>query len=154
MMPFQKSRTIKIGLILALQADLHSGNHTILFGHQSFREFLVGRHWALLLQRIVRHGDRGGRLSMLMLGGRLLGYNKSFDFLIDLINTTEAQEHSASPLSWSDRERESLVSWLRRHSKTSSKNSENLPNQTAEPLPFCAMIGARNYEKPRWQSAA
>jgi hypothetical protein len=45
---------IWIGLVLTLQADLQSANHTILFGHQSFREFLVGRHWATALRRIAR----------------------------------------------------------------------------------------------------
>lgn len=35
--PVGAADTIRIGLILALQADLHSANHTILFGHLSFR---------------------------------------------------------------------------------------------------------------------
>jgi hypothetical protein len=39
-------RTIQIGLLLALQANLEEGTPRILFGHKSFREFLVGRYWA------------------------------------------------------------------------------------------------------------
>lgn len=102
--------TIRIGLILALQADLHSANHTILFGHLSFREFLVGRHWALILRRLVRGTGRRERLIASLLGGRLLGHEgKSFDFLMTFINTTTAQQRPASPLIWNDRERETLV---------------------------------------------
>jgi pentapeptide repeat protein/NACHT domain-containing protein len=110
--PSGAADTIRLGLILALQADLHSANHTILFGHQSFREFLVGRHWALLLQRVVRNRGRNDRLTESLVGGRLLGgNNKSFDFLMTFINTTAVRPPSASPLTWNDSERESLVRW-------------------------------------------
>jgi uncharacterized protein YjbI with pentapeptide repeats len=103
---------VRIGLILALQADLHSANHTILFGHQSFREFLVGRHWALVLQRLVRKRGSSERLTGSLLGGRLLGEeHKSFEFLMTFINTTTVQQRSASPLTWKDGEREALVRW-------------------------------------------
>jgi uncharacterized protein YjbI with pentapeptide repeats len=110
-LPPEAADTIRVGLILALQTDLHSANHTILFGHQSFREFLVGRHWATILQRLVR-SNHSKILAVSVLGGRLLGDNdKSFHFLMELINTTSLQERSASPLSWSSREREALVRW-------------------------------------------
>jgi len=102
--------TIRVGLILALQADLHSANHTILFGHLSFREFLVGRHWALILRRLVRGTGRKERLLASLLGGRLLGTEgKSFDFLMTFVNTTAAQPRATSPLTWDDRDRKALV---------------------------------------------
>jgi len=108
--PAGAADTIRIGLILALQADLHSANHTILFGHLSFREFLVGRHWALILRRLVRGNGRRESLMASLLGGRLLGTEgKSFDFLMTFVNTTAAQPRATSPLTWDDRDRKALV---------------------------------------------
>lgn len=43
---------LKIGLVLAFLPDLQSADHQILFGHQLFRELLVGRHWAILLHHL------------------------------------------------------------------------------------------------------
>ncbi len=76
--------TIKVGVLLVLQADKQAGNDRILFGHKSFREFLVARYWADRLQRIVgsRH-DRRAPYEEQLLGARLLGDDDgSFDFLM------------------------------------------------------------------------
>jgi Pentapeptide repeats (8 copies) len=106
------SHAIKIGLILALQSDLRSADHQILFGHQSFREFLIGRYWATQLHQIVHgnprewdHRTRG------LLGGRLLGdENKSFGFLMQIVNA-EPDRRAASLFAWRDGDREALVRW-------------------------------------------
>jgi len=44
---------IELGLILAMQMDPDGGSKDILFGHQSFREFLVARYWFYELRRLV-----------------------------------------------------------------------------------------------------
>ncbi|MBL9008952.1 MAG: pentapeptide repeat-containing protein [Myxococcales bacterium] len=41
------------GLLLAMQADLSESSRPILFGHQSFREFLIARCWSDLLRVCV-----------------------------------------------------------------------------------------------------
>lgn len=110
--PLDAADAIRGGLVLALQADLRSANHKFLFGHKSFREFLVGRHWAMTLRRLVnetRTGNSGAAFSLL--GGRLLG-DKSFDHLMQLVNSSDmSASHSVSPLGWSDDERDRLLRW-------------------------------------------
>lgn len=106
--------TIRTGLILALQADLHRSNHTILFGHQSFREFLVGRYWASVLQRLV-HGRRRDhdRWIGLLRGGPLISRDsKVLEFLMAFINSEAAQPRSASPLCWNAASRDELVGFM------------------------------------------
>lgn len=108
---------VRAGLVLALQADLHGANHTILFGHLSFREYLVARHWALQLRRLVRGSGRRDQLLGSLLGARLLTQEgKSFDFLVALINACAVSDadaaprgRRASPLSWDDADRSRLV---------------------------------------------
>jgi uncharacterized protein YjbI with pentapeptide repeats len=95
-------RVIQLGVLLALQADLEEGNARILFGHQSFREFLVGRYWAGELRRRMRGGDRNWERvkDEPLLQGRLLGKeDASFRFL---------SEHTGT---WSLSEREHLFRW-------------------------------------------
>ncbi|TKC92130.1 pentapeptide repeat-containing protein [Polyangium fumosum] len=106
-------RTIRVGLLLALQADLESKSDHILFGHQSFREFLVARHWSDRLRRIVRlpHRQRSGYEGAL-LGGRLLGdEDKSFDFLRSMVNAECDPQRPASPVGWSEVDRRELQVW-------------------------------------------
>jgi hypothetical protein len=95
--------TIKVGVLLVLQADQQGGNDQILFGHKSFREFLVARYWADRLKKIValRH-DKRGALEKQLLGARLLeDDDESFVFLMQIVNGSE----------WNDALRERLVEW-------------------------------------------
>lgn len=111
--PADAAYAIQIGLVLALQADLRTANDSVLFGHQSFREFLVGRHWATHLHRLVRGKQRewDARTSEL-LGGRLLGEeNRSLDFLIQIVNAAPDASRPASPLAWTAPDRAMLVDW-------------------------------------------
>lgn len=112
-LPASSASLTRIGLVLALQADLHSANHIILFGHQSFREFLVGRYWAGHLHRLVRGGQRDwDSRKEALLGGRLMGEeDKSFDFLMQIINAEAPSSPSTSSLTWNDHDREALVRW-------------------------------------------
>jgi len=112
-LPDNAAHAIQIGIVLALQSDLRGADHQILFGHQSFREFLVGRHWAMQLHQVVRGSPRewDGRTAAL-LGGRLLGEeNKSLDFLLQIVNAEADPRRPASPLAWTDADREVLVRW-------------------------------------------
>lgn len=96
---------IKVGVLLVLQADQQGGNHQILFGHKSFREFLVARYWAQRLDQIVaaRHDHRRfTEIEEQLLGARLLGEDdESFDFLMQIVNAP----------TWGDANRAALVKW-------------------------------------------
>lgn len=79
------------GVLLALQADFSPGGSRILFGHRSFREFLVARYWERCLWHILtknsadwrRHENR-------LLGGRLLGReDRSLAFLLEILDLWE-----------------------------------------------------------------
>jgi len=82
------------GVLLALQADFAPGSSRILFGHRSFREFLVARYWERTLWRVVRSDSAEWRtLESHLLGGRLLGLeDRSFAFLLELIERWSAPE--------------------------------------------------------------
>lgn len=73
------------GLLLAMQADLSESSRPILFGHQSFREFLVARCWAELLRVLTEPETKPEQktgLIWILRGGRLRdGEDHSFDFL-------------------------------------------------------------------------
>ncbi len=91
---------VRIGVLLVLQADHHGGNDRILFGHKSFREFLVARYWASQLRRIVAAPPKQrANVEKKLLGARLLG-DGTFDFLVQILDGAE----------W-DRERGKLVDW-------------------------------------------
>jgi hypothetical protein len=104
---------IEVGLLLALQSDLRAADHQILFGHQSFREFLVARHWGMQLYRLVRGSQREwDSRTHELLGGRLLGTeNKALDFLMQIINAESVPQTPAALLAWTDPDREMLVKW-------------------------------------------
>ncbi|MBK7535406.1 MAG: pentapeptide repeat-containing protein [Myxococcales bacterium] len=109
--PKESLELIRLGLVLALQADLRASNHTILFGHKSFREFLVGYYWASQLRRMVRSREKdwGDLATKWLLGARLLGrQDQSFAFLMQLINRSVAQDKG---LEWTDTDRSALVRW-------------------------------------------
>ncbi|MFO0756357.1 MAG: pentapeptide repeat-containing protein [Byssovorax sp.] len=93
---------IRIGALLVLQADHHGGNDRILFGHKSFREFLVARYWASQLRRIVntRH-DKRAAMEKRLLGGRLLDEDdETFDFLIQILDGPEWEEDRGKVVDW------------------------------------------------------
>lgn len=89
--------TIRMGLLLAMQADLRAGADHILFGHKSFREFLVARYWADRLRKLISADFRDvADLERSLYGARLLtGYEKaSLNFLLDLLNRFDPSERS------------------------------------------------------------
>jgi len=85
------------GVLLALQVDFSSGTSRILFGHRSFREFLVAYYWErTLLQIATSQSDAWRRLETSLLGGRLMGVeDRSFEFLIELLEHWNAADRSA-----------------------------------------------------------
>lgn len=111
--------------VRAIQEELERSGHgdwleletrwaVLLFGHKSFREFLVGRHWAITLRRLVRdgHGADSGWTTSLLEGRLLGGENNGFRHLMQLINATETSSaRPAAPLGWRDEERRQLVRW-------------------------------------------
>lgn len=109
--------TVRIGLLLTLQANLHSASASqILFGHKSFREFLVARYWADRLKALARGRAEKDAVEKTLLGGRLLNQkDRSFDFLIDILNTSIKQErpseHPFNLFNLNESEREELFKW-------------------------------------------
>ncbi|MFO0586821.1 MAG: pentapeptide repeat-containing protein [Polyangiaceae bacterium] len=94
---------IKIGVLLVLQADHHGGNDRILFGHKSFREFLVARYWAGRLRRIIEATARKqGTLEESLLGARLLGEGDgTFEFLVQILDGPD----------FDDEDRKKIAEW-------------------------------------------
>lgn len=84
------------GVLLALQVDVTSSNSRILFGHRSFREFLVGRYWERALSQIAKsHSAEWRTLEANLMGGRLMGLeDRSFEFLMELLQTWGASERN------------------------------------------------------------
>lgn len=95
---------IRIGILLAMQANLRGGNNKILFGHKSFREFLVARYWAGQIGRILqaRRAKEKEELNESLLGAQLMdAFDGSIHFLIMILNGSI----------WSDRQREQIIEW-------------------------------------------
>lgn len=85
----QIERTVRIGLLVAIQADLHAEDHEILFGHKSFREYLVGQFWLNMLLKLLDGRRKSADCELRLMEGRLLGdsEDKSFDFLVELLKS-------------------------------------------------------------------
>lgn len=92
------TRAIRIGLLLALQADLGGDLERILFGHRSFEEFLVARHWAGRLRRLIEARERDWPALERELHGAPLVAG-ALEFLGSMID------------GWSEPERELLRRW-------------------------------------------
>jgi Pentapeptide repeats (8 copies)/NACHT domain len=122
----ENTASIRMGLILALQADLRAENDQILFGHKSFREFLVGRYWAHQLRRVIKANySNRKKEEKKLLGGDLVVYdNKSFSFLMQIVNVetttmslsvipAQAGIHSTlgTVFHWTEVERTRLREW-------------------------------------------
>ena len=103
---------IKVGLLLTLQTDPELKNDQILFGHQSFREFLIARYWLHTLKRIILERDRHrGPLTQTLLGGNLLG-GAQFDFLARMLKQEIRPAHPHWHLAWTDDTQDELRQWL------------------------------------------
>ena len=106
---------IQVGLLLSLQAHLRSGAASqLLFGHKSFREFLVARYWADRLRTIARASSPRDweRLEDPLLGGRLLSReDRTFEFLLEMLDGEPHPKRPAAPFGLTESERRSLLAW-------------------------------------------
>ena len=93
----QIERTVRIGLLVAIQADPHDEDHEILFGHKSFQEYLVGRFWLNILETIIAGNKEAAACENLLMDGRLLGdlEDASFDFLVELLSGLPEQKRKS-----------------------------------------------------------
>jgi len=98
-------RIIQVGVLLALQASLDDGTPRILFGHKSFREFLVARYWDNRLARHMQTEERTWEFdeNEPLLEGRLLGrQDEAFRFLKEaLVVRPEGERHAVK--AWAQR---------------------------------------------------
>ncbi len=83
-LPSDLAPRIMVGLLVALQHDPIGGSANLLFGHQSFREFLVARFWKTQLVRISQGRGRGIE-SRLMRGRLLHREDHAFEFLCEML---------------------------------------------------------------------
>jgi len=107
--------SVRVGLLLTLQANLHSHNASqILFGHKSFREFLVARYWADRLKALSRDTSKRDAIEKALLGASLLASHedKSFDFLMGMLNAAPKRDWPpGQPFGLSPQEKEMLFHW-------------------------------------------
>jgi uncharacterized protein YjbI with pentapeptide repeats len=123
--------SVLIGLLLTLQANLHAGSASqILFGHKSFREFLVARYWADRLRALAKDKARQEVVEKDLLGGMLLTHeDESFDFLKEMLNADPKHEWPPGlPFGLSERERSRLFQWA-----DERFNDERLMGKEARP---------------------
>jgi hypothetical protein len=84
---------IEVGLLLVMQIDPTGANRTILFGHQSFREFLVARYWKHQLLHLVARTtkrDQRGKIEERLMQARLLqAEDEAFSLLIKMLRVLE-----------------------------------------------------------------
>ena len=96
------SEIVRVGLLLALQMDPHGDNHRVLFGHKSFREFLVARYWSSTLQKVIADPRGRAKLERRFFGGRLfVDGDESFSFLVQILNG----------IGWARSQRIELLKW-------------------------------------------
>jgi uncharacterized protein YjbI with pentapeptide repeats len=106
--------SIQVGLLLTLQAHLRSGAASqLLFGHKSFREFLVARYWADRLKAVARASSRDWEdIEAPLLGGRLLSQeDRTFEFLLEMLDGEPHPRRTAAPFNLREPERRSLLDW-------------------------------------------
>jgi uncharacterized protein YjbI with pentapeptide repeats len=105
---------IQMGLLLTMQAHLRSGTASqLLFGHKSFREYLVARYWADRLRALARARQwEWDGLEKPLLGGRLLSReDRTFEFLMEMLNGEPLPRRPNAPFALSRREHEALLEW-------------------------------------------
>lgn len=99
---------IQVGLILTLQLDPHGTSREILFGHKSFREFLVARYWATGLRKIIEwshelHTHKIADQEEIFQKSRLLQTDdEAFSMLKELLET------------WSESDKDVVYKWASR----------------------------------------
>jgi hypothetical protein len=91
------------GLVLALQVNSRGSGSEIVFGHKSFREFLVARFFTTTLRRLMA-GD-GGRVEADLYGRMIRPESEKDKSELFLLGTTS---------NWDASEREALVRWCSR----------------------------------------
>ncbi|MCP3057488.1 pentapeptide repeat-containing protein [Myxococcus sp. K38C18041901] len=124
--------SIQMGLLLALQANLHSEQGgAMLFGHKSFREFLIARYWATCLKAIVRDTENRKPFERALLGARLLQLgDRSFDFLMEILNSAPSERWSpGQPFNLSEQDRAALFRWAEK-----TFHQEHLSSYDGQPL--------------------
>jgi uncharacterized protein YjbI with pentapeptide repeats len=97
-------QTTQMGVLLTLQADLEGGASRLLFGHQSFREFLVARYWQHCLRKLATkdHDDRM-EAERPLIGARLIrDSDESFEFLTLLLGQLPKTDQRLI-LAWAER---------------------------------------------------
>ncbi|NVJ03634.1 pentapeptide repeat-containing protein [Myxococcus sp. AM001] len=105
---------IQVGLLLTLQAHLRSGAASqLLFGHKSFREFLVARFWADRMKALAHASSRDWEeIELPLLGGRLLSRgDRTFEFLMEMLDGEPHPKREAAPFGMTEVERRSLLQW-------------------------------------------
>ncbi|HEX8703951.1 MAG TPA: pentapeptide repeat-containing protein [Myxococcaceae bacterium] len=107
-------QAIQVGLLLTMQAHLSSGKASrLLFGHKSFREYLAARYWADRLKSIVQARERDWKaLEEPLLDGRLLSReDRTFEFLMEMLNGQPLQQHPRAPFGLEEKEHRVLLEW-------------------------------------------
>lgn len=97
-------QAVQMGLLLALQADLERGGTKILFGHQSFREFLVARFWSDRVSAAsTMEEEERARVEDDLTGAQLLrDSDETFEFLTQMLGSLD-QRTREKILQWSTR---------------------------------------------------
>jgi uncharacterized protein YjbI with pentapeptide repeats len=108
------AHSISGGVFLALQADPSNEDHALLFGHKSFREYLVARYWSSQLRRIIEtRAEKRKELTNTLRKGRLLQRaDRSIDFLIEILDTSPDESPREGRLpGFTDEERHKIIDW-------------------------------------------
>jgi len=102
--PSEDVRCVQLGLLLVLQTDLDGNSDQILFGHKSFREFLVARFWQHQLRKLTktRNRQKRAKIESALHGAELIVHeDRSFSFLKEFLNGDD----------WTEQERNELFEW-------------------------------------------
>jgi hypothetical protein len=88
-----KLESIEVGLLLAMQIDPTGASKTILFGHQSFREFLVARYWKDQVLRLIApetKREQRARIEGHLMQTRLLqDEDEAFSLLMEMLRSLD-----------------------------------------------------------------
>lgn len=99
-LPAEIAPKVQIGLLLAMQYKPgDAGSVNILFGHQSFREYLVARYWRAQLRHLFieprEPQDESVIRGRLMEGRLLQGESHAFEFLCEMLLAENADVRAA-----------------------------------------------------------